>query len=176
MYKSKNIDFGFIILNPESNPSLLKNTVNSISNKFEKAQYICATEKTVKTDSFKEMKAICPTFKGEGTYTSLMNVGMKHAPAEWNFFIMAGTYVRPQLDQKFSFFMENEKDILFPIVENKYNFVDATLNGLLVHKTCFKEVGNMAEIGPFEVCKLMWALDAMDKGYKFKAILGVKLC
>lgn len=175
MYKPKNINFGFIILNPESNPSLLKSTVNSIKSKFN-VPFICATEKSVKAESLKEMKAVCPTYKGQETYTSLMNVGMKHAPAEWNFFIMAGTYIQPKLNLKFSTFIENEKDILFPIVENKCDFLEGTINGLLVHKNCFKEVGNMAEIGPYEICKLMWALDAVEKGYKFKAILGAKLC
>ena len=40
----------------------------------------------------------------------------------------------------------------------------------------FTKIGKMAEIGPYEICKLMWALDAIEKGYKFKAILGAKLC
>lgn len=130
----------------------------------------------MKSQSFKEMNEICPTCKGKETYTSLINAGLKSPPAEWNFVVIAGTYVRHRLDNKYSMFMESEKDILFPIVDNKYNFVDATINGLLVHKNCLKEIGPMAEIGPFEICKMMWALEAIEKGYKFKAILGAKLC
>lgn len=175
MYISKKINFGFVVLNPESNPSLLKNTVNSIRGKYD-APIISVTEKSVKAPALKEMNDICPTCKGKETYTSLINAGMKHPPADWNFLIIAGTYVRHRLDNKFSMFIESEKDILYPIVENKYDFVEATINGLLLHKNCLKEVGNMAEIGPYEICKLMWALEATEKGYKFKAILGAKLC
>jgi len=175
LYTAKNLNFGFIILNPESNPSLLKSTINSIKSKFD-VPIVSITEKSVKAESLKEMNSLCPTYKGQQTYTSLMNAGMKRAPADWNFFVIAGTFVRHKLDHKFSMFIENEKDILFPIVEKKYDFVEATINGLLIHKNCFKEVGNMAEIGPFEICKLMWALEATEKGYKFKAILGAKLC
>lgn len=169
------MNFGFLVLNPESNPSLLKNTVNSIRSKYD-SPIVSITEKSVKAQSFKEMNAICPTCKGGSTYTSLINAGMKHPPAEWNILVIAGTYVRSRLTRKYSIFIENEKDIIFPVVEGKYDFVDATINGLTLHKNCFKEVGKMAEVGAFEVCKLMWALEAIGKEYKFKAILGVKLC
>lgn len=162
-------------MNPESNPSLLKSTVNSIRFKYD-SPVVSITEKSVKSQSFKEMNAVCPTCKGGSTYTSLINAGLKHPPAEWNIIVIAGTYVRCRLAQKYSMFVENEKDIIYPVVEGKYNFVDATINGLMIHKDCLKEVGKMAEVGAFEVCKLMWALDAIEKGYKFKAILGVKLC
>jgi hypothetical protein len=164
-----------VVLNPESNPSLLRNTVNSIRGKYD-VPVISVTENSVKTQPFKEMNEICPTCKGKDTYTSLINAGMKHPPADWNFIVIAGTYIRHRLDNKYSMFIESEKDILFPIVDRKYEFVEATLNGLLLHKNCLKEVGKMAEVGPYEICKLMWALDAVEKGYKFKAILGAKLC
>lgn len=175
MYTSKNINFGFIVLNPESNPSLLRNTVNSIRGKHD-VPIISVAEKSIKTQPFKEMNEICPTCKGKETYTSLINAGMKNPPADWNFIVIAGTYIRHRLDNKYSMFIENEKDILFPIVGKKYDFVEATINGLLLHKNCLKEIGKMAEIGPYEICKLMWASEAIEKGYKFKAILGAKLC
>ena len=175
MYISKKINFGFVVLNPESNPSLLKNTVNSIRGKYD-VPIISVAEKTVKNQTFKEMNEICQTYKGNETYTSLINTGMKNPPADWNFIVIAGTYIRRMLDSKYSIFIESEKDILFPIVDKKCDFFEATINGLLLHKNCLKKIGKMAEIGPYEICKLMWALDAIEKGYKFKAILGVKLC
>jgi hypothetical protein len=164
-----------VILNPESNPSLLKSTVNSIRNKY-RVPIISVTEKSVKAQNFKEMNEICPTCKGKETYTSLINAGLDSPPAEWNFIVIAGTYIKHRIENKYSMFIENEKDILFPIVDKKYEFVESTINGLLIHKNCLKEVGKMSEIGSYEVCKLMWTLDAIEKGYKFKAILGAKLC
>ena len=119
---------------------------------------------------------ICPTYKGKGTYSSLINVGMRHTLADWNFIICAGATVRWKMDRKFSYFIESEKDILFPIAENKIYFAEATLNGLLINKNTWKEVGEMNDDGSLEMVKILWALSAIDKGVKFKAIAGSKIC
>lgn len=176
MYTYKALKCGFVILCPEHTVGLLKSTVNSIKMRYEGLPVICATDNTANAADMKEMKEICPTYKGKETFSSLINVGMKYAPAEWNFIICAGATVRWKMDEKFSFFVESEKDILFPIAENKTNFVDATLNGLFINKKFWKEVGPMADVGTFEVVKMMWALEAIEKGVKFKAIAGSKIC
>ena len=80
------------------------------------------------------------------------------------------------MDQRFAYFFENEKDILFPISDGKTNFVDGTLNGVFINKKTWKEVGEMSDEGSLEEIKLFWALDAIDKGVKFKAIAGSKIC
>ena len=46
----------------------------------------------------------------------------------------------------------------------------------IMNKKAFKEIGKMTELGPLETVKLMWALDAIDKGYRFKAIANCKIC
>ena len=176
MYSHKALKCGFVILCPEHAIGLLKTTMNSIKSRYTDIPVICATDDTANVEDMKEMNTLCPTYKGKTTFSSLINVGMRHAPAEWNFIICAGATVRWKMDQRFAYFVENEKDILFPIAENKTNFVDATLNGLFINKKTWKEVGEMADIGPFEVIKLMWAMEAIDKGVKFKAIAGSKLC
>ncbi len=165
-----------MILCPDHSLGLLRSTVNSIHARYPNSKAICVTDDTIASDELKEMKNICPTYKGKSTFSSLINVGMKHAPGEWNFLVCAGAIVRWKMDEKFSFFIASEKDVLFPIAENKTNFVDATLNGLLINKKTWKEVGEMADDGNFETVKLMWALTAMEKGVKFKAIANSKIC
>jgi hypothetical protein len=166
-----------VILCTERNINLLRSTVNSIKSRFPNYPIICVTDDTVTPNDLKEMKSICPvTYKGKSTFSSLINVGMQYAPADWNFIVCAGAIVRLKMDEKFAFFVESEKDILFPIAENKTNFVDATLNGLFINKHTWKEIGPMAEIGPMEIIKLMWATQAIEKGVKFKAIAGTKIC
>lgn len=176
MYTHKPLQCGFVILCPEHAVGLLKTTSNSIRCRYPNTPMLCATDDTATVEDIKEMKLICPTYKGRSTFSSLINVGMKHAEAEWNFIVCAGATVRSKMDHRFSFFIENEKDVLFPIAENKTSFVDATLNGLFINKKTWNEVGEMANVGPFETIKLMWALEAIDKGVKFKAIAGSKIC
>lgn len=176
MYTFKDLDCGFVILCPDHSTKLVQLTARSIVNRYPGKPIVCVTDNSANTQDMKDLKAICPSYKGKGTFTSLINLGMKHAPAEWNFIIMAGSAMRPKLDQRFSYFIDSEKDILFPIADNRANFVDATLNGLFIHRKTFKEVGNWSENNPLEICKMMWALEAIEKGCKFKAIAGSKIC
>jgi hypothetical protein len=176
MYSHKNLKCGFVILCPEHNVSLLKCTMKSIQCRYPNLPMICATDNSATAADIKEMKVICPTFKGKSTFSSLINTGMKNAPAEWNFILCAGVTVDWKMDDRFAYFTESEKDILFPIVEKKTNFVDATLNGLFINKKTWKEVGNMENEGTLEECKILWATKAIEKGVKFKAIAGSKIC
>lgn len=165
-----------MILCPDHAVKLLQSTANSLKNRYVGVPFVCVTDDTANAQDIKEMKQICPTYKGKGTFSSLINVGMNHAPAEWNFLVCAGATVRSGLDRKFAFFIDSEKDILFPIAENKAHFVDGTLNGIFMNKKTFKEVGNWNEKGDLALVKTLWALDAIDKGCKFKAIANSKIC
>lgn len=176
LYTHKSLNYGFVILCPDHAVNLLESTANSIKSRYPGISYICATDDTANAQDLKEMKQICPTFKGRGTFSSLINTGMKHTPADWTFLVCAGVTVRAKLDLRFSYFINSEKDICFPIAENKYNFVDGTLNGIFVHKNTFKEIGDWKEFDNLEWVKTLWALSAIDKGCKFKAIAGCKIC
>jgi hypothetical protein len=176
LYQHKQLDCGFVILCPEHTVKLLQQTVGSIRSNYGDNPCICVTDETINAEDMAAMRRICPTFKGRSTFSSLINVGMKQAPAPWNFIVMAGSYIRPRLDQKFSLFLESEKDILYPIANGKYAFDEATINGLFMHKDTFKLVGDMANVGRWDVVKLMWAMDAIAKDVRFKAVANSKLC
>jgi hypothetical protein len=103
-------------------------TASSIKNHYPNLPYIAVVDESATKEDVAEMKKNCPIYKGKNTITSLINVGMRHAPSDWAFMIFAGSNVRPKLDEKFSFYITNDKDVLFPIANNKYNFIEATLN------------------------------------------------
>jgi hypothetical protein len=175
LYTYKPLSFGFIVLCADNNPNRVKATVQHLRNNYAYPSVAVVCEDTHK-DDIAMLKKVCPTHTGGKTITSLINAGMKKPPADWNFIIIGGSYVQANLDKKFSFFIEKYTDILYPIADYKYNFVDATLNGLLLHKDMWKEVGDMGDANPLEICKLLWAMQAMDKKCKFKAIIGTKIC
>jgi hypothetical protein len=143
------------------------------------------TNKSTPAIDVKEMKTLCPVYKGGNTITSLINTGIKRGHKEWNFLVMEGVFLRRGLANRYSTFMEDELDVMFPIVVD-YNrdmypthihstFEDCTLNGMLIHQKTFKKVGNLSD-NPLDVSRLMWAAEAREKGVKFKAILGNKIC
>ena len=176
LYQEKTIKYGFVILCPDHSISMLKTTAYSIQSKYKDIPYICVVDNSASTEQVAEMKKICPTYKGISTVTSLINVGMRHALSEWNFLVFAGTTVRHKMNEKYAFFMNSEKDIMFPISDNKTNFIDATLNGLLIHKQFFRQVGELENDGELLDIKCEWACRAMSHGAKFKSLIGAKLC
>jgi len=176
MYDYKELNYGFIILCSEHKINLLTTSVNSIKRNYNDVPLVCISDNTANNNDLLEMKKLCPTYLGKDTFSSLINVGIRHAPADWNFIICAGTSVRGRLNDKFSLFIENDKDILFPIANKRFNFIDGTINGLLINKKTFKCVGDMGEDSNFEHVKISWAIKAIEKGCIFKAIANSKLC
>ena len=176
VYQTKNLKYGFVILCPNRSLSLLKTTVGSIEARHPGASFIAVADSEANAEDMAALKEVCPTYKGKSTITSLINVGIRHSSAEWVFVVFSGTTVRWQMDQKFGYFIDSDKDILYPIAERKYNFLDATLNGLFINRRFFKEVGEFEEEGELELVKMIWAEKAMSKGCRFKAIIGTKLC
>lgn len=179
-------NINFIILSPDPNIGRLKGTVRSIKNNYKQdANIICSVAKTVKKSEIEEMKEVCPTFKGGDTITSLINNGMKNSSDGWAFLIFEGAWLPKNIKSRYFKWIKSEKDILFPIVvsygrDGKIikvlaNFPECTLNGILLKKEFFKEIGKLSE-NPLQISKEFWAIDALEKGAEFKAILGVKIC
>lgn len=175
--------FGFIVLCPERNLGGLKNTVNSIKRGYENASVICTIANDANKDEIKEASNLCDVYKGGSTITSLINTGMKKTKENWNIIVFAGSWITPQLRRKFDLFVKDEKDILFPVMWRKTNFIEGSMNGLIIHKKAFKEVGDFpngpmqkAGVPEMELIKMFWALDAIKLGYVFKAIVGMKVC
>lgn len=175
------MDVGFIVLCPDRTLDGLKNTVRSIKYQSE-TECIAVVPQDTTSQEMKEFKVICPsTYKGKDTITSLVNVGMKRLKHEWGCLVFADSRISLYLDRKFKF-ATSEKDVLYPIVEKKAGFVDASFNGVLINKVFFKEVGDFPthtiqrkDLNDFEMAKLLWGLDAIDKGVVFKGIVGMRV-
>lgn len=177
LYMRKPLNYGFVIICPNSNIGQIKTTTNSVKHNYQTDKYICVVPEDCHADDLKEMNKLSRTIKGGDTITSLINAGMdKTLCPEWNFIVIAGTWVRANLDRKYSYFVESEKDILFPIVDRQTNFVDGSINGFLIHKKAWIDIGHMPSNNPLEICKLVWAINAVDTGHKFKAVLGTAIC
>lgn len=175
-------DFGFVVLCPERNLGGYQNTVRSINHQYPNAKIIGVVGNDVTTSELAEMDTKCETVMGQDTITSLINVGMKNSKAPWNVIVFAGSWVRGSVYRKFEAFVRDKRDILFPVVDGHYNFVDGSMNGIIIHQDTFAEVGdfsthNMQKEGhnDLELIKLWWALGAMEKGCLFKAIIGMEV-
>lgn len=180
------IKINFIILSPEPNIGRLKGTIRSIKNNYDPdAKIICSVEKGIKKEEIEEYKSICPTFRSGNTITSLINNGIKNAYEGWNLFVVEGAWIPRNIKNRYLTWIKDEKDILFPIVINYdregnpvkifSTFSECTLNGILVYKKFFIEIGKLSE-NPLKISREFWSFDALEKGAKFKAILGIKIC
>lgn len=171
-------------MSPEPNFGRLKSTCNSILHNYGVPMISVVSGSTSIAD-IKEYKTQCPVFKGLDTITSLINTGFKNAVQPWNMLIMEGTWIKSNIDRKYAGFIESTKDILYSVIcdhdiqgkpSNIYSeFWNCSLNGLLIHKDTFTEVGNLND-SPLEESRLIWAYNAVQSGCKFKSILGTKIC
>jgi hypothetical protein len=120
-----------------------------------------------------EFNSLIKTYTAGTTITSLINKGLTESNSDWNFIFMAGSRIYYHLLTKFSYFAKDKTHILYPVVNRKWAFDESSLNGLLIHKETFNDVGPFAEKEEnIEIVKLFWAMDALEKGYKFRAIVG----
>lgn len=176
------VDLGFIILCPDRNTGGVKNTCGSIRHHSYNRDVICIVGSDATKKEIEEMNEMCPTYKGKDTITSLVNKGFYHLKHEWGLLLFAGSRIQPFLERKISTFINSTQDILYPIDINHLDFVSTSFNGVIINKNFFKEVGKFPEskmekdnMNDFEFVKMLWAVDALEKGAKLKGILGIKI-
>jgi len=167
LYQYKPIEIGFVILCSNNNVGQLKLTINSI-----KAYYPDNEITIIISNTCEEYpKAI----RGGSTFESMINKGLKESKCnEWNLITVAGGWIKSRIDIKYSYFIESTKDILFPILKTKSihcNFMNNN-NGMMIHKKAFADIGEFLDD---DDSKLFWATTAIEKGYRFKGIVGGRL-
>lgn len=176
LYKYKHLNFGFIVLSPNVNIGHLKNTISSTDICFPEAKVVIVLPSACKKEDLETVSKLKKSYKGGKTTASMINTGLAHAPCnEWNFILFSKGWVRNRIDIKYSYFVESEKDILFPIINRNINFADADINGLFLHKKAFQDIGDFPDINSLDTSKLIWANGAIEKGYKFKGVVGGKV-
>jgi len=176
------MDIGFIVLCPDHKFADLKNSLGSIKRHCYNRECIGVVGNNATADDIKKMKEICPIHKGKETITSLVNVGMKKIKHDWAFIIFGGSRVTPCLERRFISFVKSDKDVLYPVVERKCNFVEGCFNGVLFNTQFFKAVGDLPDavaekqnFNDFEIAKLLWSTDAIAQGAQFKGIVGMRI-
>jgi hypothetical protein len=176
------MDVGFIILCPDRRIGGLKNTLGSIRCHSYNREAICVVGDDTTDEELKSFKQICETHKGDNTITSLINTGMKKLRQEWACLLFSGSRIPSYIEWKFSSWIKDEKDVLFPVVDRKHDFITGSLNGVVINRRFFEEVGNFPTVtmkkhglNDFEFAKMFWAIDAIEKGCKFKAIVGMRV-
>lgn len=174
--------FGFVVLCPSLDKNALRNTITSINQLYEGAHTLCVVGDDASDEVLTEFNEVCETVKGHNTITSLINVGLKSTKSLWNVIVFAGSWIRPSLYRQFACFVKDEKDVLFQVVNGHTNFVDGSMNGIVIHKNTFAEVGDFPEsrvskpgFQEMELLKLIWAMAAIEKGCRFKAIMGMRV-
>lgn len=183
---NKEIEISFVILSPDPNIGRLKGTVRSIKNNYkEDASIVCSVTKEVKKPQLDEMNEVCPTSKGGNTVTSLINNGIKNSRSGWTLLIMEGAYLPRNVQYRYSRWIKEKTDVLFPIVTSYdkegiptkiySTFPECTLNGIMIDRDFFLKVGKLSE-NPLKISREFWAMEATEKGAVFKAILGIKIC
>ena len=176
------MDVGFLILNPDRNITGLRNTLNSIKNHSYDRESICVVGDNVFAEDMKTFNGMCKTFKAGNKITSLINVGMQKLKHEWCLIIFAGSRIPAFVEKKLESFATMESDVLFPIIERRFNFVDAPFNGVLINKNFFAKVGELSitevkdeGLNEFELAKIMWTIIALEQGATFKGIVGLRI-
>ena len=166
----------FVILCPATNIAGLRLTANSIRANFPESQMFAMVGKNIDDRDFKELNKFCVIHKGGDSITSLINHGIDISKTEWNFIAVAGCAIRNRMLNKYLYFRKSEKDILYPVIDRKVAFYEASINGIMVHKNAFVEGGKLSEEMK-DICnaKLFWAGELIGKGFQFKALVGAKL-
>lgn len=176
------MDIGFVVLCPDRNVAGLKNTMCSINHNTYNREAVAVVGDDATPADIKQMKEFCPTYKGKETITSLVNLGIKKLKHEWAFLVFGGSRLQPYLERKIEPFIKTEKDVLFPVVERRCDFVSSSFNGVVINTKFFQEVGGFTEavmmkegMNDFELAKLFWCIDALEKQAIFKGIVGLKI-
>lgn len=167
LYQEKPLDLTVVVLSIDGEPSKIEKTYHS--SKFLCEKYPCIgiipKDRTTKTLS-------CPVFNGGDCVTSLIDIGMNHVKSEWAFFVFSGSIIKKKIDKKLSSYVESKQDVLFPVVNRIWNFIDGSMNGLLISKEFYNQVGEFGSGNTLQNTKILWAERALEKGVRFKAIVN----
>jgi hypothetical protein len=178
-------EMGFVILAPEHNVARIKSTVKSIKANCGQP-CLCVVGDTTSKKEIQEIKEICPCIKGKSTITSLINTGLSKGHPNWNIIVMEGVWIKPTVEKKYYRFQKDIKNIVYPVmiefdrlgkVQKTYShFYDCSLNGVMIHKKLFDEVGEFTDTETLENARILWASAALEKQAKLNGIAGIRIC
>lgn len=173
------MNLGYIILCPDNDPDQLKRTIQRIKSSCGERESVVVLGSNCGPAQLERFRSIIPDCQQAGrTLTGMANLGMKSIKSEWAMIIFSGAYLSRHLERRVSMFARNAHDILFPVINRQWGFVEGSFNGVVVNREFFGKVGDFPEIekysyNDFELSKLLWAQDALKTKAQFKAIVGM---
>ena len=169
-YESKKLETTLAIISINSYFYEIQKTINSSAFLTEDCEKLAVIPFECKL----EENVNCPVINGGYCITSMFDTAIKNSKTEWVLLVFAGAYLQKNLDKKYSKYIQSYKDILFPVANRIWNFPEGSMNGIYINKKFHQEVGDFGKGNDLEITKLNWAARAIEKGAKFKAIVGVK--
>lgn len=167
-------NLSIVVLCPDCNIGSFKNTANSIKSDFSKTPYLGVVPAKSTASEVADMARYGPVRTGGETITSLISEGVRWSDRDWCLFVTCGSWVRYSTFKKYITFAKSSKDILYPVIDRKYLFDEASINGILVYRSAFDEIGHFRECESLSESKTYWAATAVSKGYKLKALVGAR--
>lgn len=167
---------GFVILCPERNWGGLKVSALTARDAFPAADVVCCVPADTTDAEVEEFSTVARVLRGGCSITGLINRGVADVNGEWAFVFMAGNPVREAVLRKYERFVRSDRDIVYPVVNRRWEFPTASINGLLLNRRTVERVGPFAEKeDDISLVKLFWALDAIENGCQFRALVGAHL-
>jgi len=170
LYDSKKLDTTLAIISLNAYFYDIQKTINSSA--F--LTYECKKIAIIPFETQLEQSIDCQVLNGGYCITSMLDSAIKNAETEWILVVFAGANLQKGLDIKYSRYINTYKDVLFPVANRIWNFPEGSMNGIFINKNFHKEVGDFGKGNDLQITKLIWAAKAIEKGGKFKAIVGVK--
>jgi len=172
LYDAKKIDMQVFVLCDKSSVKDTQYTVDSCANfVYQYPRTVVISEDTdAKLFSGRGFQTIC----GGKNRLTMIDFAMQNCNSDWAFFIDSGSKIQNRIDEKNSQYVNEYNNVIFPVFNRIYNFAAASLNGLLLNKKFYQEVGAFGYYDSIEITKLIWADKALAKGVKFKGIVGVR--
>lgn len=166
---------GVIILCPERNSGGLKRTANSIKSEIPRCPCVSVVGNNTTKDDIIDLSKYSRISVGGKTIMSLIDRGMEEIDRDWCLVVVSGGAIRSSILYKYAYFTKSDKDILFPVIDKKYLFYEASINGILLNSGTYKNVGKFGdEEISIQDAKLYWSDRAIERGCKFKAIVGAR--
>lgn len=168
IYQPKELNMTLGIISLDGNHNSIQRTINSSKFLTFNCDKIVALPMEVKLSGDIDARVI----QGGNCITSMIDSICKSIKTDWVYFVLAGCILQKGVDRKNFYYVENYKDVLFPVVDRIWNFVDGSMNGILLSKQFYDEVGEFGSGKNLQITKLLWAERALEKGARFKAIVG----
>lgn len=170
LYLSKFIKYGFILLCPNIDVRHVENTIESIKLYYNTNKILIVLPEGTESAIVSKVRKLAQMVLAKSDLVSMLNKGLELSLCgEWNFVLHRMGRLNPNIEKQFSYFMESEKDIIYPISRRKWDFTEFDLNGFLINKKTYEDVGPFPD-GTVEESRTFWAIKAIEKGCLFKGI------